>query len=67
RPEAALLIPDFHGNALHLSGTAKTLWDSDRKLPGAERVIHFEWSAAEIVPFLSSYRWTDGQPSPYTP
>ncbi|MFH9294153.1 pyridoxamine 5'-phosphate oxidase family protein [Streptomyces sp. NPDC017520] len=61
-PAAGLLVPDWDtGASLHLTGTARTVWDGDAvaRVPGAERLVEFEVTAVREIAAASPLRWSD--------
>ncbi|MCP9958933.1 pyridoxamine 5'-phosphate oxidase family protein [Streptomyces sudanensis] len=69
-PAAGILFPDWRtGAALHLSGTARTVWDEDEiaRVPGAQRLVEFSVEAVREVSAASPLRWTDPVYSRFNP
>ncbi|MBT2898587.1 pyridoxamine 5'-phosphate oxidase family protein [Streptomyces sp. McG3] len=61
-PAAGLLVPDWDtGASLHLTGTARTVWDEEAvaRVPGAERLVEFEVTAVREVTAASPLRWSE--------
>ncbi|MFJ9886148.1 pyridoxamine 5'-phosphate oxidase family protein [Streptomyces sp. NPDC091287] len=61
-PAAGLLVPDWDtGASLHLTGTARTVWDGDAvaRVPGAERLVEFEVTAVREIAAASPLRWSE--------
>ncbi|MFJ8249284.1 pyridoxamine 5'-phosphate oxidase family protein [Streptomyces sp. NPDC094466] len=61
-PAAGLLVPDWDtGASLHLTGSARTVWDGDAvaRIPGAERLVEFEVTAVREIAAASPLRWSD--------
>ncbi|MGI5404277.1 pyridoxamine 5'-phosphate oxidase family protein [Streptomyces sp. CA-135486] len=69
-PAAGILVPDWEtGSALHLSGTARTVWDADEiaRVPGAQRLVEFSVEAVREISAASPLRWTDPGYSRFNP
>jgi predicted pyridoxine 5'-phosphate oxidase superfamily flavin-nucleotide-binding protein len=69
-PAAGILVPDWGtGATLHLSGTARTIWDPREvaQFPGAQRLVEFSVAAVREVPAASGLRWTAPIPSRFNP
>ncbi|MEE1930092.1 pyridoxamine 5'-phosphate oxidase family protein [Streptomyces sp. TRM 70351] len=69
-PSAGLLFPDWStGTLLHLTGTARTDWDSGRAaaVPGAERLVEFTVTEVAENPGGSPLRWSAPEPSRHNP
>ncbi|MFJ1799186.1 pyridoxamine 5'-phosphate oxidase family protein [Streptomyces sp. NPDC088180] len=61
-PAAGLLVPDWDtGASLHLTGSARTVWDGNAaaRIPGAERLVEFEVTAVREIAAASPLRWSD--------
>ncbi|MFJ9106613.1 pyridoxamine 5'-phosphate oxidase family protein [Streptomyces sp. NPDC102283] len=61
-PAAGLLVPGWDsGASLHLTGSARTVWDGDAvaRVPGAERLVEFEVTAVREIAAASPLRWSD--------
>lgn len=61
-PAAGLLVPDWDtGASLHLTGSARTVWDGDAvaRIPGAERLVEFEVTAVREIAAASPLRWSE--------
>jgi len=71
RPVAGLLIPDFSsGRALHLTGEARVLFDSERpdwESGGTGRYWSLEVSEWVETSMIPRYRWIPGERSPHNP
>ncbi|TDE36911.1 pyridoxamine 5'-phosphate oxidase family protein [Actinomadura sp. 6K520] len=70
QPRAGLLFPDWRtGDALYLTGTARTDWDPVHAaaVPGAERLVEF--TATDVVEITGALplRWSDPVPSRFNP
>ncbi|MEU9982561.1 pyridoxamine 5'-phosphate oxidase family protein [Streptomyces sp. NPDC050856] len=60
-PAAGIVVPDWEtGTALHLSGTARTVWDAEEiaRVPGAQRLVEFSVEAVREVSAASPLRWS---------
>ncbi|NJQ01634.1 pyridoxamine 5'-phosphate oxidase family protein [Streptomyces zingiberis] len=69
-PAAGLLVPDWAtGASLHLSGTARTVWDAAEiaRTPGAQRLVEFSVEAVREVPSASPLRWSEPRYSRFNP
>ncbi|MFE5208581.1 pyridoxamine 5'-phosphate oxidase family protein [Streptomyces sp. NPDC056600] len=70
RPEAGLLFPDWEtGALLHLTGTARTVWEeggADR-YPGAQRLVEFSVAEVREVAEGSPLRWSKPRYSRFNP
>jgi hypothetical protein len=69
-PRAGLLVLDpEHGESLHVTGTAHTVWDATEAAawPGAERVVVFDLLEARRRPAALPWEAGPGLPSPFTP
>ncbi|MFD7702822.1 pyridoxamine 5'-phosphate oxidase family protein [Streptomyces caelestis] len=67
---AGILVPDWEtGTTLHLSGTARTVWDAEEisKVPGAQRLVEFSVEAVREITAASPLRWTSPQYSRFNP
>ncbi|MFI8194310.1 pyridoxamine 5'-phosphate oxidase family protein [Streptomyces sp. NPDC085946] len=67
---AGLLVPDWQtGTTLHLSGTARTVWDAEEiaKVPGAQRLVEFSVEAVREITAASPLRWTSPGYSRFNP
>lgn len=69
-PAAGILVPDWKtGTALHLSGTARTVWDTEEvaRTPGAQRLVEFFVEAVHEVSSASPLRWSKPGYSRFNP
>ncbi|MER7700080.1 pyridoxamine 5'-phosphate oxidase family protein [Streptomyces sp. NPDC096095] len=69
-PAAGLLLPGWDtGTALHLSGSARTVWDGDEvaRTPGAERLVEFQVDAVREITAASPLRWSEPALSRFNP
>ncbi|MFC9888091.1 pyridoxamine 5'-phosphate oxidase family protein [Streptomyces pilosus] len=69
-PAAGLFVPDWEtGAALHLSGTARTVWDTAEtaRTPGAQRIVEFSVEAVHEVSSASPLRWSEPGYSRFNP
>ncbi|MET9440285.1 pyridoxamine 5'-phosphate oxidase family protein [Streptomyces sp. NPDC006610] len=69
-PAAGILVPDWRtGSVLHLSGTARTVWDPEEiaKVPGAQRLVEFSVEAVREVSAASPLRWSEPGYSRFNP
>jgi predicted pyridoxine 5'-phosphate oxidase superfamily flavin-nucleotide-binding protein len=69
-PAAGILVPDWGtGSLLHLSGTARTVWDADEiaRVPGAQRLVEFSVEAVREISAASPLRWTEPGYSRFNP
>ncbi|XMN07235.1 pyridoxamine 5'-phosphate oxidase family protein [Streptomyces griseobrunneus] len=60
-PAAGLLVPGWEtGTSLHLTGSARTVWDGEEvaRHPGAQRLVEFEIAAVREVAAASPLRWS---------
>ncbi|MFF8675233.1 pyridoxamine 5'-phosphate oxidase family protein [Streptomyces sp. NPDC015242] len=67
---AGLLFPDWAtGTTLHLSGTARTVWDAEQiaGVPGAQRLVEFSVEAVREITAASPLRWTSPGYSRFNP
>ncbi|CAL9493265.1 hypothetical protein SUDANB58_03298 [Streptomyces sp. enrichment culture] len=58
---AGILVPGWEtGTTLHLSGTARILWDAEEiaEVPGAQRLVEFSVEAVREITAASPLRWT---------
>ncbi|QYN18788.1 pyridoxamine 5'-phosphate oxidase family protein [Amycolatopsis sp. DSM 110486] len=69
-PAAGLLFPGWEtGSALHLTGTARTVWDPAvaSAIPGAQRVVEFAVESVREVLGSSPLRWSTPAYSRFNP
>lgn len=69
-PAAGLLFPDWEtGAVLHLSGSARTVWDAEEaaRVPGAQRLVEFSVEAVREISAASPLRWSDPGYSRFNP
>jgi predicted pyridoxine 5'-phosphate oxidase superfamily flavin-nucleotide-binding protein len=69
-PAAGILVPDWEtGTALHLSGTARTVWDAEEiaRTPGAQRLVEFSVEVVHEVSSASPLRWSEPGYSRFNP
>ncbi|MGW2180325.1 pyridoxamine 5'-phosphate oxidase family protein [Streptomyces sp. NPDC001732] len=69
-PAAGLLFPHGQDGALlHLSGTARTVWDAEEtaRVPGAQRLVEFSVDAVREVTGASALRWGEPAHSRFNP
>ncbi|WP_149180789.1 pyridoxamine 5'-phosphate oxidase family protein [Streptomyces sp. TRM49041] len=69
-PASGLLFPDWStGSVLHLSGTARTVWDPEEaaRVPGAQRLVEFSVEAVREVSAATPLRWSDPGYSRFNP
>lgn len=69
-PAAGLLLPGWEtGTALHLSGSARTVWSGDAvtRTPGAERLVEFQVDAVREITAASPLRWSEPALSRFNP
>lgn len=69
-PTAGLLVPGWAtGTPLHLTGSARTVWDAEAvaRVPGAERLVEFEIAAVREVAATSPLRWSEPVPHRFNP
>ncbi|MFF8451017.1 pyridoxamine 5'-phosphate oxidase family protein [Streptomyces leeuwenhoekii] len=67
---AGILVPDWRtGATLHLSGTARTVWDAEEiaEVPGAQRLVEFSVEAVREITAASPLRWTSPAYSRFNP
>ncbi|MFF5256375.1 pyridoxamine 5'-phosphate oxidase family protein [Streptomyces leeuwenhoekii] len=67
---AGILVPDWRtGTTLHLSGTARTVWDAEEiaEVPGAQRLVEFSVEAVREITAASPLRWTSPAYSRFNP
>ncbi|MGW3708634.1 pyridoxamine 5'-phosphate oxidase family protein [Streptomyces albogriseolus] len=67
---AGILVPDWEtGDTLHLSGTARTVWDAEdiATAPGAQRLVEFSVQAVREITAASPLRWTSPGYSRFNP
>jgi predicted pyridoxine 5'-phosphate oxidase superfamily flavin-nucleotide-binding protein len=67
---AGLLVPDWAtGTTLHLSGTARVVWDPEEisKVPGAQRLVEFSVEAVREITAASPLRWSSPAYSRFNP
>ncbi|TDD55318.1 pyridoxamine 5'-phosphate oxidase family protein [Nonomuraea terrae] len=60
-PAAGIVFPGWEtGSALHLTGTARTLWDPAQtaRIPGAQRLVEFSIEAVREISAASPLRWS---------
>ncbi|MFD5347751.1 pyridoxamine 5'-phosphate oxidase family protein, partial [Streptomyces anulatus] len=69
-PAAGLFVPGWEaGTSLHLTGSARTVWDEDEVAghPGAQRLVEFEIAAVREVAAASPLRWSAPAYSRFNP
>ncbi|MFF0445309.1 pyridoxamine 5'-phosphate oxidase family protein [Streptomyces sp. NPDC004609] len=69
-PAAGIVLPLWRsGSSLHLSGTARTLWDPEEtaRVPGAQRLVEFSVEAVREVTAASPLRWSAPAYSRFNP
>ncbi|MEW1627700.1 pyridoxamine 5'-phosphate oxidase family protein [Streptomyces sp. NPDC089173] len=69
-PAAGLLVPGWAtGTSLHVTGSARTVWDAEAvaRVPGAERLVEFEIAAVREVAAASPLRWSEPVPHRFNP
>ncbi|MFH8477558.1 pyridoxamine 5'-phosphate oxidase family protein [Streptomyces sp. NPDC018055] len=69
-PAAGLLVPGWEtGTSLHLTGSARTVWDEEEvaRTPGAQRLVEFEIAAVREIAAASPLRWTEPAYSRFNP
>ncbi|HSA50399.1 MAG TPA: pyridoxamine 5'-phosphate oxidase family protein [Yinghuangia sp.] len=69
-PAAGILVPDWDtGTALHLTGTARTVWDTDEtaQVPGAQRLVEFTVAAVREITAACDLRWSGPAFSRFNP
>lgn len=67
---AGILVPDWEtGATLHLSGSARTVWDAEEtaKVPGAQRLVDFSVEAVREISAASPLRWSSPGYSRFNP
>ncbi|NEY33095.1 pyridoxamine 5'-phosphate oxidase family protein [Streptomyces sp. PRKS01-65] len=67
---AGILVPDWRtGTTLHLSGTARIVWDAEEiaEVPGAQRLVEFSVEAVREITAASPLRWTSPAYSRFNP
>ncbi|PRH80750.1 pyridoxamine 5-phosphate oxidase [Streptomyces solincola] len=67
---AGILLPDWEtGATLHLSGTARTVWDAEEiaKVAGAQRLVEFSVEAVREITAASPLRWSSPDYSRFNP
>ncbi|MGC0419529.1 pyridoxamine 5'-phosphate oxidase family protein [Embleya sp. AB8] len=67
---AGLLVPDWDtGTTLHLSGSARTIWDPDEiaRFPGAQRLVEFTVTDVVEIPDAVPLRWSEPDYSRFNP
>ncbi|WEH39222.1 pyridoxamine 5'-phosphate oxidase family protein [Streptomyces sp. AM 2-1-1] len=67
---AGILVPGWTtGRALHLTGSARTVWDADETagIPGAQRIVEFAVTGVREVGAASPLRWSDPAYSRFNP
>ncbi|MET8574994.1 pyridoxamine 5'-phosphate oxidase family protein [Streptomyces sp. NPDC005012] len=67
---AGLLFPDWRtGTLLHLTGTARVLWDPAEaaRVPGAQRLVEFAVAGVRELAGASPLRWSDPAYSRFNP
>ncbi|MEU6100548.1 pyridoxamine 5'-phosphate oxidase family protein [Streptomyces flaveolus] len=67
---AGILVPDWEtGTTLHLSGTARTVWDPEEiaGVPGAQRLVEFTVEAVREITAASPLRWSSPAYSRFNP
>jgi uncharacterized protein len=60
-PAAGIVFPGWEtGSTLHLTGTARTLWDPAEvaRIPGAQRLVEFSIEAVREISAASLLRWS---------
>lgn len=60
-PAAGILLPGWDtGSSLHLTGTARTVWDAEEvaRVPGAQRLVEFEIGGVREITAASPLRWS---------
>ncbi|MFI5801249.1 pyridoxamine 5'-phosphate oxidase family protein [Streptomyces sp. NPDC051561] len=69
-PAAGLVFPNWEtGSLLHLSGTARTDWDTraSAPIPGAQRLVEFTVEAVREISHASPLRWSAPTYSRFNP
>ncbi|MFJ8046278.1 pyridoxamine 5'-phosphate oxidase family protein [Kitasatospora sp. NPDC096147] len=69
-PAAGLVVPGWEsGSALHLTGSARTVWDAEQiaAVPGAQRLVEFEIAAVREVTDAAPLRWSAPDFSRFNP
>ncbi|MFI6509616.1 pyridoxamine 5'-phosphate oxidase family protein [Streptosporangium sp. NPDC050855] len=69
-PAAGIVLPGWEtGSALHLTGTARTLWDPAEaaRIPGARRLVEFSIEAVREISAASPLRWSAPAYSRFNP
>jgi predicted pyridoxine 5'-phosphate oxidase superfamily flavin-nucleotide-binding protein len=69
-PAAGLVFPGWEtGSTLHLTGTARTLWDpaAAAGIPGAQRVVEFSVEAVREISAANRLRWSSPGYSRFNP
>jgi predicted pyridoxine 5'-phosphate oxidase superfamily flavin-nucleotide-binding protein len=69
-PAAGIVVPDWQtGSVLHLSGTARTVWDPAEiaAVPGAQRLVEFSVEAVREITAASPLRWSEPGYSRFNP
>ncbi|MFJ4872896.1 pyridoxamine 5'-phosphate oxidase family protein [Streptomyces sp. NPDC088757] len=67
---AGILVPDWDtGTTLHVSGTARTVWDAEEiaEVPGAQRLVEFSVEAVREITAASPLRWSSPGYSRFNP
>lgn len=67
-PRAGLLFVDFKtGDLLHLTGTARVIWDGEeiRRHAGAERLLRFQLRQGRRLPASLPLQWSEPEFSPF--
>lgn len=69
-PAAGIFVPGWEtGTALHLTGTARTVWDAEEiaGVPGAQRLVEFSVTAVREITAASGLRWSSPEYSRFNP
>lgn len=69
-PSAGLVFPGWDtGTALHLTGTARTVWEpaSVTRFPGAQRLVEFSIDTVREITHASPLRWSEPTFSRFNP
>ncbi|MFI5533297.1 pyridoxamine 5'-phosphate oxidase family protein [Kitasatospora sp. NPDC051853] len=69
-PAAGIVVPGWEsGSSLHLTGTARTVWDAEpiAEVPGAQRLVEFEVTAVREVSDAAPLRWSAPEASRFNP